>query len=146
MAIQRMDHVGVVVGDLERAVAFFLALGLEKQGEWTADDEAVGRIIGLDGAVADCAMLATPDGHSKLEVHRFRSPASPAGDAAAPANAPGLRHLCFQVGDLDATIATAREHGGELVGEVVEHGGAFRLCYLRGPEGIILELAERVER
>jgi catechol 2,3-dioxygenase-like lactoylglutathione lyase family enzyme len=144
MTVERMDHVGVVVEDLEAAKAFFVELGLEVQGEWVAEDERVDRIIGLEGVHADCAMMQTPAGQGRLELVKFRAPASPDGDRHAPSNAPGLRHLTFEVDDLDATLAGLRPHGAELVGEVESYGGAYRLCYVRGPEGIIVELAERI--
>jgi catechol 2,3-dioxygenase-like lactoylglutathione lyase family enzyme len=144
MTVERMDHVGVVVDDLEVAKAFFVELGLEVQGEWRAEGDSVDRIVGLEGIQADCAMLQTPDGHGRLELVKFRAPTAPDGDSRAPANAPGLRHLTFEVDDLDATLARLRAHGAELVGEVESYGGVYRLCYVRGPEGIIVELAERI--
>jgi catechol 2,3-dioxygenase-like lactoylglutathione lyase family enzyme len=143
MTVQRMDHVGIVVDDLEAAKAFFLELGLRLQGEWSAEGDSVDRIIGLEGVQAENAMLETPDGHGRLELIKFHAPPGPDGDPQAPAHAPGIRHLTFEVDDLDAALAALRGHGGELVGEVVAHGGTYRLCYLRGPEGIIVELAEK---
>jgi catechol 2,3-dioxygenase-like lactoylglutathione lyase family enzyme len=144
MAIQRMDHVGIVVGDLPAAVEFFLALGLELEGEGSVEGDWVDRVIGLDGVRSEIAMLATPDGRSKVELSRFHSPPTPAGDPEAPPNAPGIRHITFAVDDLDATLARLRPHGAELVGEIETYGDVYRLCYLRGPEGIIVELAERL--
>jgi catechol 2,3-dioxygenase-like lactoylglutathione lyase family enzyme len=143
MTVERMDHVGVVVEDLEAAKVFFVELGLEVQGEWQAEDAMVDRIVGLEGVKADCAMMQTPDGHGRLELVKFRAPAGPEGDGHAPSNAPGLRHLTFEVDDLDDTLDRLRRHGAKLVGEVESYGGVYRLCYIRGPEGMIVELAER---
>jgi catechol 2,3-dioxygenase-like lactoylglutathione lyase family enzyme len=144
MTVERMDHVGVVVDDLEAAKAFFVELGLEVQAEWSAEDDRVDRIIGLQGVQVDAAMMQTPDGHGRLELVKFNAPPSPDGDGHAPANAPGLRHLTFEVDDLDAVLAGLQAHGAELVGEVERYGDVYRLCYIRGPEGIIVELAERI--
>ena len=144
MTLLRMDHVGINFTDLDAAVAFFVELGFELQGEWSGDDPAVGRIIGLEGARTDVAMLNTPDGHAQLELIRFREPSSPAGDTRAPAHTPGLRHLTFAVKGLDDVLARLQARGAELMGELVEFGG-YRLCYLRGPEGIILEVAEKLD-
>lgn len=139
-----MEHVGVVVEDLAAAIEFFVELGLELVGEWPAEGDWVDRIIGLDGTRAENAMLQAPDGSCQLELSRFLSPPSPAGDQSAPANAPGLRHLSFAVDDIDATVAGLRARGTELIGEVVQYRDSWRLCYARGPEGIIVELAERL--
>ena len=144
MTIQRMDHVGVVVDDLEAAKAFFVELGLRVQAEWQVEGDWADRIVNLDGLRSDVAMLETPDGHGRLELSKFHAPPSPAGDARAPSNALGLRHVTFEVDDLDAALAGARAHGGELVGEVETYRDIYRLCYLRGPEGIIVELAEKL--
>ncbi|MBP2476492.1 catechol 2,3-dioxygenase-like lactoylglutathione lyase family enzyme [Crossiella equi] len=142
MSIKRMHHVGVVVRDLPAAVAFFTALGFEVEGTGAVGGHWVDRIIGLDGAKSEIAMLRTPDGHSRVELAQFQSPVSPAGDADAPANALGLRHLAFEVGSIDRALAAVRAHGAELVGEVVRYEDVYRLCYVRGPEGILVELAE----
>ena len=139
-----MDHVGVIVDDLAAAIDFFAALGLEPQGEGSVEGDWVGRVVGLDGVRAQIAMMQTPDGHSRVELVMFQAPPSPAGDAHAPSNALGIRHLCFAVDDLDAALDRLRPHGGELVGEVERYGDVYRLCYLRGPAGIIVELAERL--
>jgi catechol 2,3-dioxygenase-like lactoylglutathione lyase family enzyme len=146
MTVERMDHVGIVVDDLEAAKAFLVELGLEVQGEWRAEGDWVGRVVGLEGVEADCAMMQTPDGHGRLELVKFRAPPGPDGDPDAPSNAPGLRHLTFEVDDLDATLAGLRPHGAELVGDVERYEDVYRLCYVRGPEGIIVELAERVQQ
>ncbi len=144
MTVQRMDHVGIVVEDLAATIAFFVELGLELLGEWSAEDPAVDRIMGLEGVRSAVAMLATPDGHGRLELSEFHAPPTPAGDPDAPSNTPGLRHLTFAVDDLDDVIARLQAIGGELVGSVEQFGDTYRLCYLRGPEGIILELAEQL--
>jgi catechol 2,3-dioxygenase-like lactoylglutathione lyase family enzyme len=144
MTIQRMDHVGVVVDDMEAAKAFFVELGLTLKGEWTAEGAWVDRVVGLEGVRADCAMVETPDGHSQLELVKFQAPAGPDGDPSAPSNAPGLRHITFEVDDLDATLARIHAHGAELVGKVERYENVYRLCYIRGPAGIIVELGERI--
>ncbi|MFN2469678.1 MAG: VOC family protein [Gaiellaceae bacterium] len=144
MTVQRMEHVGIVVDDLAAATAFFVELGLELQGEWPAEGDWVDRIVGLEGVRVDAAMMETPDGHGRLELVKFHAPPGPGGDRHAPANTPGLRHLAFAVDDLDAVLAGLRAHGGELVGEVERYGDIYRLCYVRGPEGIIVELAEQI--
>ena len=144
MAIQRMDHVGIVVDDLAAATAFFVELGLKLQGEWSAEGSWVDRVVGLEGVRSEVVMLETPDGHARLELSQFHSPSGPGGDRHAPANAPGIRHVTFEVDDLDAVLTGLRAHGAELVGEVERYEDIYRLCYVRGPEGIIVELAERI--
>jgi catechol 2,3-dioxygenase-like lactoylglutathione lyase family enzyme len=144
MTVQRMDHVGVVVDDLPAAKAFFVELGLEQQGEGSVEGAWVDRIVGLEGVRADFAMMETPGGHGRLELVKFQAPPVRAGDRDAPANTLGVRHLAFAVDDIDAVLAGLRAHGGELVGEVERYGDIYRLCYIRGPEGIIVELAERL--
>ena len=144
MTVQRMDHVCVVVDDLAAATEFFLELGLEVQGEWSAEGRSVDRILGLEGVRTDCAMMQTPDGNGKLELVKFRSPPNEGDTEPAPANARGLHHVTFEVEDLDAVIARLRTRGAELVGELEQYGDTYRLCYIRGPEGIIIELAEQV--
>jgi catechol 2,3-dioxygenase-like lactoylglutathione lyase family enzyme len=144
MAIQRMDHVGIVVEDLEAATAFFLALGLKLQGEASVEGTWVDRVVGLEGVRTDIAMLETPDGHGRVELAKFHAPPSPEGDRNAPANTLGIRHLTFAVDDLDSVVVGVRARGGELVGEVERYRDVYRLCYIRGPEGIIVELAERI--
>jgi catechol 2,3-dioxygenase-like lactoylglutathione lyase family enzyme len=142
MTIRRMEHVGIVVDDLDAATAFFVELGLELQGEGSVEGDWVDRVIGLEGVRSDIVMLETPDGQGRIELSRFRSPAGPSGDPEAPSNALGLRHITFEVDDLDATVAGLRSHGAELVGEIERYGDVYRLCYVRGPAGIIVELAE----
>jgi len=144
MTVHRMDHVGVIVEDLAAAIAFFAALGLEEAGAGTVEGRAVDRIVGLEGVVSDFAFMQTPDGNGRLELIRFRSPALEDGDPRAPANTPGLRHLAFAVDDIHAALERLQDHGGELVGEVVNYGDSYWLCYVRGPEGIIVELAEKI--
>lgn len=139
-----MDHVGVVVDDLAAATAFFLELGFESQGEGEVEGDWADRIVGLDGVHSELAMLQTPDGQARIELVKFHSPPNPDGDPGAPANAPGIRHLSFLVDDVDATLAGLRAHGAELVGEVERYEDIYRLCYVRGPEGIIIELAEEL--
>jgi catechol 2,3-dioxygenase-like lactoylglutathione lyase family enzyme len=144
MTIQRMDHLGIVVDDLAAAAAFFGELGLELQGEGTVEGGWVDRVVGLDGIRVDFAMLEAADGHGRLELVKFHSPSVRSGDGHAPANTLGLRHVAFAVDDIDAVVATVQGRGGELVGEVENYEDIYRLCYVRGPEGIIVELAERI--
>jgi catechol 2,3-dioxygenase-like lactoylglutathione lyase family enzyme len=139
-----MDHVGIVVDDLAAAKEFFVELGLEPQGEGSVEGRWVDRIVGLEGVRTDLVMMQTPDGHGRLELVKVHSPPSPDGDRHAPANAPGIRHVTFAVEDLDDVVARLRARGAELVGELERYEDIYRLCYLRGPEGIIIELAERI--
>jgi catechol 2,3-dioxygenase-like lactoylglutathione lyase family enzyme len=144
MTIQRMEHVGIVFDDLEAPTAFFVELGLKLQGEGSVEGGWVDRVVGLEGVRVDYAMMETPDGHGRLELVKFHAPSGPGGDRHAPANTPGLRHLAFAVDDIDAVLASLRARGAELVGEVENYEDIYRLCYVRGPEGIIVELAERI--
>jgi catechol 2,3-dioxygenase-like lactoylglutathione lyase family enzyme len=145
MTLQRMDHVGIVVDDLPAAIEFFVELGLELKGELEMEgDTMVDRLVGLDGVRTAFAFLETPDGHGRLEVIEFRSPPSPQGDPHAPSNAPGLRHITFAVDDIDDAVARLQALGAELVGGVEQYETSYRLCYLRGPAGIIVELAEKL--
>lgn len=144
MAIQRMDHVGIVVDDLAAATAFFVELGLELQGEGSVQGGWVDRVVGLEGVRVQIAMVETPDGHGRLELAKFHAPSGAVGEGHAPANTPGIRHVAFVVEDIDAALAGLRARGGELVGEVERYRDSYRLCYIRGPEGIIVELAERI--
>src|SRR3954468_4026570 len=118
MAIQRMDHVGIVADDLAAATAFFVELGLERQAEASVEGASVDRVVGLEGVRSDVVMLETPDGHARIELSKFHAPSGPAGDPDAPANAPGIRHVTFAVDDIDAALAGVRARGGELVGEL----------------------------
>lgn len=138
----RMDHVGVVVDDLPAAIEFFVELGLELNGEWSLEGSLVDRIVGLEGVRTDNAFLRTPDGHGLIELSKFHAPPAPGAEANPPANAPGIRHLTFAVDDLDDVLARLRARGAVLVGEVEQYEDSYRLCYLRGPEGIIIELAQ----
>jgi catechol 2,3-dioxygenase-like lactoylglutathione lyase family enzyme len=139
-----MDHVGVVVDDLAAATAFFVDLGLELQGEGSVEGRWVDRIVGLEGVRTEFAFVQTPDGHGRLELITFHAPAGKGGDPHAPANTPGIRHLTFAVDDIDAAVTRVRARGGELIGEVVRYENSYLLCYVRGPEGIIVELAQRI--
>jgi catechol 2,3-dioxygenase-like lactoylglutathione lyase family enzyme len=143
VAIERMDHVGIVVDDLAGATDFFVELGLEPVGDGAVGDPTVDSIVGLEDVRAEFAMLQTPDGHSRLELVKFESPPHQGDGNHLPANTRGLRHLAFAVDDVDAVLARLRSRGAELVGGLESYGG-YRLCYVRGPEGIIVELAERV--
>jgi catechol 2,3-dioxygenase-like lactoylglutathione lyase family enzyme len=144
MTIQRMEHVGVVVEDLAAATEFFVELGLVLQGEASVEGGWVDRVVGLEGVRADIAMLQTPDGNGRLELSKFHSPSTQGGDRDAPANTPGIRHVSFAVEDIDAVVAGLRARGAELVGEVERYEDRYRLCYVRGPEGVIVELAEQI--
>ena len=143
MTIQRMEHVGIVVDDLAAATEFFVELGLELQGGAEAEGEWVERVVGLEGVRVTTAMMETPDGDGRLELIEFHSPAA-RGERHAPANTRGLRHVAFRVDDIDAAVARLRALGAELVGEVEQYKDIYRLCYIRGPEGIIVELGERI--
>jgi catechol 2,3-dioxygenase-like lactoylglutathione lyase family enzyme len=144
MTIQRMEHVGIVVDDLPAATEFFVELGLELQGEASVEGRWVDRIVGLEGVRADIAMMQTPGGHGRLELAKFHSPSNQGGNRHAPANKPGIRHIAFAVEDIDAVVAGLRARGAELVGELERYEDSYRLCYVRGPEGIIVELAEQI--
>jgi catechol 2,3-dioxygenase-like lactoylglutathione lyase family enzyme len=144
MTVERMEHVGVVVDDLGAAVEFFLALGLVIEGETSVEGEMVDRITGLEGVRSDLAFLQTPDGHGKVELVQYRSPARTEDPPPRAADTPGLNHLLFAVDDLEATLDRLRPHGAELVGEVIDYGTSYRLCYLHGPGGMIVELAEKL--
>ena len=139
-----MDHVGVVVDDLEGAIAFFAALVLEEDGRGSVEGVDVGRIIGITDPEFDFAMMAAPDGRRVLELIHFNAPTGPVADPDQPANAPGIRHLAFAVNAIDVVLPRLQAQGGDLVGEVVDYGNVYRLCYVRGPAGIIVELAEAI--
>jgi len=142
MTLLRMDNVGIVVGDLKAATAFFVELGLELEGETTVEGRWVDRIVGLDGVRSDIAMLRTPDGHSRLELSKFHTPPATTAEPNAPVNTLGMGRIMFAVGDIEDVLARLQAHGAELVGEVVQYEDSYRLCYVRGPEGIIVALAE----
>jgi catechol 2,3-dioxygenase-like lactoylglutathione lyase family enzyme len=145
MTLQRLDNVLIVVEDLEGVKAFFGELGMEVEGETQVEGEWAGRVVGLEGVRADIVMLRTPDGQGRVELTRFHTPpAVRAEPEDAPANALGIRRIMFAVEGLDDVVARLRNHGAELVGEIAEYEGVYRLCFLRGPEGIIIGLAERL--
>jgi catechol 2,3-dioxygenase-like lactoylglutathione lyase family enzyme len=139
-----MDHVGIVVNDLAAAIEFFVELGLELQGEATVEGRWVDRVVGLEGVRADIAMMQTPDGNGRLELTKFHSPSIQGDKRRTPANTPGIRHVTFAVEDIDGVVARLRARGAELVGELERYKDSYRLCYIRGPEGIIIELAEQI--
>ncbi len=143
MTIQRMDNVLIVVEDLEAAKAFFGELGMELEGQTQVEGPWVDSVVGLDGVRADIAMLRTPDGHGRVELTRFHTPpAVRVQPEDAPANALGLRRIMFTVDDLDGVVDRLRTHGAELLREIAQYEDAYRLCFMRGPEGIIIGLAE----
>ena len=142
MTIQRMGHVGIVVDDLAGAMAFFVERGLELEGEAPGEGRWVDHVVGLEGVRADIATMRTPDGHGRLELTKFHTPSGRDGDPRAPANALGIRHVSFAVQGIDDVLERLRAHGAELVGELEQYENSYRLCYVRGPEGIIIELAE----
>ena len=145
MTVQRMDNVLIVVDDLEAAKAFFAELGMELEGETTVQGPSVDSVVGLSDVRADVAMMRTPDGHGRVELSRFHTPpAVRAEPAGAPSNALGIRRIMFAVDDIDDVVARLRSHGGELVGELAQYEDSYRLCFLRGPEGIIIGLAEQL--
>lgn len=141
----RMDNIGIVVEDLKAAIAFFIELGLELEGEMTVEGQWADRVVGLKGQQTDIALMRTPDGHSKLELMKYRRPkAISAEPKNAPANTLGIRRIMFAVTDIDDAVARLQKRGAKLVGEVVQFEDMYRLCYLRGPEGIIVALAEQL--
>src|ERR1051325_7386339 len=143
MALKRMDNVGIVVEDLGPTIDFFRELGLELEGRATVEGEWAGRITGLGDQGVEIAMMRTPDGHSRLELSRFLTPPVIADHRNAPVNALGYLRVMFAVDDIDGTIAQLRKHGAELVSsEVVQYQDAYRLCYVRGPEGLLIGLAQ----
>jgi catechol 2,3-dioxygenase-like lactoylglutathione lyase family enzyme len=145
MTVLRMDHVSVVVDDLEAAKAFFVELGMEVEGEASIEGPWADQVNAIEGLRVNIAMMRTPDGHGKLELTKFHHPAAiHAEPEDTPSNAFGLRSVMFLVDDIDATIAALRKHGAELVGEVAQYEEIYRLCYLRGPAGIIVALAEEL--
>lgn len=145
MTILRMDNVAIVVDDLDAAVAFFTELGMEFEDRSAIEGPWADRTVGLDGIRSEIAMMRTPDGHSKLELTKYQAPvAVGTGTESPPPNTLGLHRVMFAVDDIDDTIARLRAHGAELLGEVVRYENVFRLCYLRGPAGIIVALAEQI--
>ena len=139
-----MEHVGIVVDDLAAAIDFFVELGLEPRGEASVEGDWVDRVIGLDGVQAEIAMLQAPDGHGRIELAKFRAPAGQGGGENPPANALGIRHVSFLVDDIEDVVARLQTRGAELVGDLEQYKDIYRLCYVRGPAGIIVELAEEI--
>ncbi|MFK4812403.1 VOC family protein [Devosia sp. ZW T5_3] len=144
MALKRMDNVGIVVEDLETTVEFFRELGLELEGRGTIEGEWAGRVTGLGDQQVEVAMMRTPDGHSRLELSRFIRPAVIADHRTAPVNALGYLRAMFTVTDIDETVERLRNRGAQLVGDVVQYENVYRLCYIRGPEGLLIGLAEEL--
>lgn len=143
MALQRMDNVLIVVEDLDAAKAFFIELGMEVAGETQVEGSWAGEVVGLEDVRADIVMLRTPDGNSRVELSRFHTPpAVRAEPEDAPANALGIRRIMFTVDDIDDTVARLRTHGAELLDKIAQYEDMYRLCFLRGPQGIIIGLAE----
>jgi catechol 2,3-dioxygenase-like lactoylglutathione lyase family enzyme len=142
MAILRMDHVGVVVEDLAAAVAFFVELGLELEGEAAVGGDWADQLLGLDGVRADIAVVRTPDGHTRVELSTFHAPVATGTAPRAPMNTPGIPRLTFAVDAVDDVLARLRPHGAELVGEVAQYGEIYRYCYVRGPAGVVIGLVE----
>ncbi|MFI0369699.1 VOC family protein [Actinomadura sp. 1N219] len=140
-----MDNVLIVVEDLEAAIAFFTELGMELEGRGLVEGEWVGRVIGLEGVRTDIVMMRTPDGHGRVELSKFHSPPAISGEPRnAPANTLGMRRIMFLVEDLDDVVTRLRTHGAELVGEVAQYEDSYRLCFIRGPEGLIVGLSEQL--
>ena len=145
MTLQRMDNVLIVVDDLAAAKAFFVALGMELEGETTVEGPAVDRLVGLQNVHATLALMRTPDGHGRIELDKFHTPeAVRAAPTNAPVNTLGIRRIMFAVDDIEDVLARVRAHGAALIGEGVQYEDTYRLCYIRGPEGIIIGLAERL--
>jgi catechol 2,3-dioxygenase-like lactoylglutathione lyase family enzyme len=144
MTVKRMDNVGIVVESLDAAISFFSELGLKLEGRATIEGEWAGRITGLGNQRVEIAMMVTPDGHSRLELSRFLTPAVVADHRNAPVNALGYLRVMFAVDDIDETLARLRTRGAQLVGDVVQYQQSYRLCYIRGPEGILIGLAQEL--
>src|SRR6478672_1843056 len=144
MALKRMDNVGIVVDDLETTMDFFRELGLELEGRATIEGEWAGRVTGLGAQRVEIAMMRTPDGHGRLELSRFVTPPTVADHRNGPVNALGYLRVMFAVDDIDDTLERLRAHGAQLVGEVVRYEDAYRLCYIRGPEGLLIGLAQEL--
>ena len=144
MTVKRMDNVGIVVESLDAAIAFFTELGLELEGRATIEGKWAGRVTGLGDQRVEIAMMRTPDGHSRLELSRFLAPTVVADHRNAPVNALGYLRVMFTVEDIDDTVARLRQRGAKLVGEIVQYENAYRLCYIRGPEGLLIGLAQEL--
>src|SRR3954467_7668180 len=146
MALKRMDNVGIVVDDLDATIDFFRDLGLDLEGRATIEGEWAGRVTGLGNQRVEIAMMRTPDGHSRLELSRFLAPQVVEDHRNAPVNALGYLRVMFALDDIDDTLARLRKHGAELVGEVVQYEDVYRLCYIRGPEGLLIGLAQETSK
>jgi catechol 2,3-dioxygenase-like lactoylglutathione lyase family enzyme len=144
MSLQRMDNVGIVVEDIAATIAFFRELGLELEGQATVEGDWAGRVTGLGDQRVEIAMMRTPDGHSRLELSRFLTPPVVADHRNRAVNALGYLRVMFTVDDIDDTLARLRKHGAQLVGEVAQYEDVYRLCYIRGPEGLLIGLAEQI--
>jgi catechol 2,3-dioxygenase-like lactoylglutathione lyase family enzyme len=144
LTVQRMDNVGIVVESLDAAISFFAELGLELEGRATVEGEWAGRVTGLRDQRVEIAMMRTPDGHGRLELSRFLTPPTLEDHRNAPVNALGYLRVMFAVDDIDETLARLRERGAQLVGEVVQYEDVYRLCYIRGPEGLLIGLAQEL--
>ena len=144
MTVKRMDNVGIVVDDLSATIAFFRELGLELEGQAMVEGEWAGRVTGLPNQRVEIAMMRTPDGHSRLELSRFLEPPVVDDHRNAPVNALGYLRVMFAVEDIDDTVARLRKRGAQLVGEVVQYEDVYRLCYIRGPEGLLIGLAQEL--
>ena len=145
MTLQRMDNVLIVVDDLEAAKAFFVELGMELEGETTVEGSWVDRIVGLENVRSKIAMMRTPDGHGRIELDKFLTPAAVRTEPKnTPVNTLGIRRIMFAVDDIEDVLARLRAHGAELIGEIIQYEDMYRLCYIRGPEGIIVALTEQL--
>ena len=142
--LERMDNVGIVVESLDAAISFFTELGMTLEGRGTIEGEWAGRVTGLGDQRVEIAMMVTPDGHSRLEISRFLTPPPVADHRNAPVNALGYLRVMFAVDDIDDTLARLRKRGAQVVGEVVQYEDSYRLCYIRGPEGLLIGLAEQL--
>jgi catechol 2,3-dioxygenase-like lactoylglutathione lyase family enzyme len=144
MTVKRMDNVGIVVEDIDAAIEFFRELGLTLEGRMTIEGDWAGRVTGLHGQRVEAAMLRTPDGHSRIELSRFDAPAVASDHRTAPVNSLGYLRVMFAVEDIDDTLARLEKLGATVVDQVVDYGGIYRLCYIRGPEGILIGLAQQL--
>ena len=144
MTLKRMDNIGIVVESLDTAISFFTELGLKVEGRATVEGEWAGRVTGLGSQRVEIAMMVTPDGHSRLEISRFLTPPVVADHRNAPVNALGYLRVMFTVDDIDETLTRLHKRGAQLVGEVVQYEDSYRLCYIRGPEGLLIGLAEQL--
>jgi catechol 2,3-dioxygenase-like lactoylglutathione lyase family enzyme len=145
MTVKRMDNVLIVVDDLKAAIAFFADIGMELEGEATVEGPWIDRIVGFDGSKCDIAMMRTPDGHGRVELEKYQAPPAVRTEPEdAPVNALGIRRIMFAVDDMEEVLARLPAHGAELIGEVVQYEDSHRLCYIRGPEGIMVALAEEL--